>query len=164
MWHIVYKYINILMCVNCVINRKEYTEGHLDLATSRCLWWCLRVCVCVCKDVRPMCGNPVLLTSHTLFSHSYKPLMPQKMLNLLWSGTAESLCARGRGKYGSESQPRPTQLSAPPPSLSLVSSQLGTQPLSRGICPGQIYWADAYHTMALNWLQVLGFLFLLAPS
>lgn len=34
--------------------------------------------------VGPVCGNPELLTSHTLFSGSYKPLMPQKMLNLLW--------------------------------------------------------------------------------
>lgn len=42
-----------------------------------------------------MCGNPALLTSHTLFSCSYKPLMPQKMLSLLWPGTAE-----GGGKWG----------------------------------------------------------------
>lgn len=44
------------------------------------------VAVGVCGHV---CGNTVLLTSHTLFSCSYKPLMPQKMLNLLWPGTAE---------------------------------------------------------------------------
>lgn len=36
--------------------------------------------------VGPVCGNSELLTSHTLFSGSYKPLMPQKMLNLLWPG------------------------------------------------------------------------------
>lgn len=43
-----------------------------------------------CEDVSaPVCGNPALLTSHTLFSRSYKPLMPQKMLGLLWPGTAE---------------------------------------------------------------------------
>lgn len=43
----------------------------------------------VCGHVGPVCGNPALLTSHTLFSRSYKPLMPQKMLSLLWPGTAE---------------------------------------------------------------------------
>lgn len=42
-----------------------------------------------------VCGNPALLTSHTLFSCSYKPLMPQKMLSPLWPGTAE-----GGGHWG----------------------------------------------------------------
>lgn len=76
-----------------------------------------------------MCGNSVLLTSHTLFSRSYKPLMPQKMLNLLWSGTAESLCARGRGNMGirASSDPLSSTLSLalslpPPPPLSSALS------------------------------------------
>lgn len=108
---------------------------HLDLSTSHCLSWCVRVCACVCEDVRPMCGNSVLLTSHTLFSRSYKPLMPQKMLNLLWSGTAESLCARGRGNYERESQPKTTQLSSP--SLSCLLSAQHSDPLQRDLA-----WPD----------------------
>lgn len=50
--------------------------------------------------VGPVCGNPVLLTSHTLFSCSYKPLMPQKMLSLLWPGTAEGGGNWGGGRIG----------------------------------------------------------------
>ncbi len=41
------------------------------------------VCVCVCGHVEAVCGNPVLLSSHTLFRCSYKPLILQKMLRLL---------------------------------------------------------------------------------
>lgn len=47
-----------------------------------------------------VCGNPALLTSHTLFSCSYKPLMPQKMLSLLWPGTDEGGGQWGGGRRG----------------------------------------------------------------
>lgn len=46
-----------------------------------------------------VCGNPALLTSHTLFSRSYKPLMPQKMLSLLWP-------AEGGGAEAGRRQPK----------------------------------------------------------
>lgn len=60
--------------------------------------------------VGPVCGNPALLTSHTLFSRSYKPLMPQKMLSLLWPGTAEGGGHWGGGSQGRRglAQPEPT--------------------------------------------------------
>lgn len=115
--------------------------------------------------VGPVCGNPALLTSHTLFSCSYKPLMPQKMLSLLWPGTAEGGGQWGGGRRreeGSEpslslvwlpwlppllssplfSSPVLFRLCSPVLSSSLLSSSLFTQlchlaPLKR-IWPGRI--------------------------
>lgn len=113
-----------------------------------------------------VCGNPALLTSHTLFSHSYKPLMPQKMLSLLWPGTAE-----GGGHWGGGSQGRrglaqletsmaasPSLFPLPLPSSALLSSSRFARlchfaPLQR-IWPGRIWGADAYYTKELNQLKV----------
>lgn len=73
--------------------------------------------------VSPVCGNPALLTSHTLFSRSYKPLMPQKMLSLLWPGTAE-----GGGHWGGGSQGR-RGLAQPEPSMAALPSSPSLFPL-----------------------------------
>lgn len=126
----------------------------------------------------PVCGNPALLTSHTLFSRSYKPLMPQKMLGLLWAGTAEEGGHRrwrqaegrrvwlkpGYGRPGSpllpfRSCPVPSNIS--PPLLISSSSLRHSRLLSRGFGRGWIWvdgrWqggADAYRTKELNQLKV----------
>lgn len=131
-----------------------------------------------CAVSDPVCGNPALLTSHTLFSRSYKPLMPQKMLGLLWAGTAEEGGHRGRrqakGRRGLPeawlwpprlpSPPLPLQsrpLSISPPLLISSSSLRNSRLLSRGFGRGWIWadggWqggADAYHTKELNQLKV----------
>lgn len=106
----------------------------------------------------PVCGNPALLTSHTLFSRSYKPLMPQKMLGLLWAGTAEEGGHRGRrqaeGRRGlagawlwpprlpSPPLPLPSgPLDISPPLLISFSSLRHSRLLSRGFGRGWI-WVD----------------------
>lgn len=98
-----------------------------------------------------VCGNPALLTSHTLFSCSYKPLMPQKMLSLLWPGTAEGGGHWGGGSHGRRglAQPEPSMATSPPlfplplPSSALLSSSCFARlyhsaPLQR-IWPGRIW-------------------------
>lgn len=72
--------------------------------------------------VGPVCGNPALLTSHTLFSRSCKPLMPQKMLGLLWPGTAEEGGQRGGGRAREEgSRPGRERDGSPSPSVAALA-------------------------------------------
>lgn len=76
---------------------RGFTEGRNDQLCAGLSGGC----VGVWGHVGPVCGNPALLTSHTLFSCSCKPLMPQKMLSLLWPRTAE-----GGGQWGGCKQGR----------------------------------------------------------
>lgn len=119
--------------------------------------------------VGPVCGNPALLTSHTLFSCSYKPLMPQKMLSLLWPGTDE-----GGGQWGGGRRGRRGLVGSlvwlPPFLSSSILSPLCSHPLLfwsflfslhsvLPLSPSQedLAWldlaADAYHTKELNQLK-----------
>ncbi len=69
--------LSLCVCV-CVLLLSVRGVG-----SAVCCRVCVCVCVCVCGHVEAVCGNPVLLSSHTLFRCSYKPLILQKMLRLL---------------------------------------------------------------------------------